>query len=165
MIPLFAGYALFVWYLSAKYRRTVMAFACALAGVALLVLLSWGHIVIGRINPDLMIQNMQILLYPYTVGVGVVAFFIASLPRTHPAGCCGRCGYNLAGLDVPVTACPECGAPTDPPRAMHRRSGVERVDLRAADFVRIGSAADPAERDPGEQDQAGHSAEQQPTER
>lgn len=165
MIPLFVGYALFVWYLSARYRRTVLAYACALCGVALLVVLCWGHLVIGRINPDLMIQNMQILMYPYTVAVGAVAFFIASLPQTHPPGCCGRCGYNLKGLDVPVSRCPECGGPTDPPRVAHRRSGVERMDLRAADLARSVSAADGAEGDAAHQDQPGHHAEQQPAQR
>jgi hypothetical protein len=161
MIPLFVGYALFVWYLSARYRRTMLAYACALSGVALLVVLCWGHLLVGRINPELMIQNMQILMYPYTVAVGSVAFFIASLPKTHPPGCCGRCGYNLAGLDVPVMRCPECGGPVDPPRAAHRPSGMERIDLRSPD-VRVISTTQSAEGHAGQQDDPWHGRQQDP---
>lgn len=161
MIPFFVGYALFVWYLAARYRRTVLAYACALAGVALLLVLTWGHWVIGQFNPELMIQNMQILLYPYTVAVGAVGFFIASLPRTHPPGCCGRCGYNLAGLVQPIFACPECGGPIDAPRVAYRPSGRERSDLRATDVVPV-SAADAAPGAARDQHQSGHEPEQHP---
>lgn len=161
MIPFFVGYALFVWYLAARYRRTVLAYACALAGMAFLVALIYGHWVIGQFNPELMIQNMQILLYPYTVAVGAVGFFIASLPRTHPPGCCGRCGYNLAGLVQPIFACPECGGPIDAPRVAYRPSGLERTDLRASDVVRV-SAADAAPGTAGDQHQAGYEPDQHP---
>lgn len=162
MIPFFVGYALFVWYMVARYRRTVLAYALAMAGVGLLLLLTWGHWVIGQINPELMIQNMQILLYPYTVAVGVVGFFIASLPKTHPPGCCGRCGYNLAGLMQPIFVCPECGGPIDTPRVTYRPSGLERADLRAADVVRV-SAADAAPGGPADQHQPGHQSQQDPS--
>ncbi len=162
MIPLFVGYALFVWYLAARYRRSLMAYACGLAGVALLVAIAYLHLTIGRMDPDLMIQNFQILLYPYIGMVGAVSFFIASLPRTHPPGFCGRCGYNLSGLDAPTPACPECGKRTDLPRIEHRPSGVERFDLRAAD-VRVISAAEGADRAAGEEHDAGHHAQQHPS--
>ncbi len=161
MIPFFVGYALFVWYLAARYRRTVLAYACALAGVALLLVLTWGHWVIGQFNPELMIQNMQILLYPYTVAVGAVGFFIASLPRTHPPGCCGRCGYNLAGLMQPAFVCPECGGPIDAPRVAYRPSGRERSDLRATDVVPV-SAADAAPGAASDQHQPGHEPDEHP---
>lgn len=34
---------------------------------------------------------------------------------------CGRCGYSLHGLDLPNTACPECGTPPGPKREVWNR--------------------------------------------
>lgn len=161
MIPFFVGYAMLVWYLSARYRRTVLAFACALSGTALLAVLAYGHWLFGQGHPELFIQGMQILLYPYTVVVGVVGVFIASLPRRYPPGACPRCGYDLAGLGHPVANCPECGRPSHGSRVSYRRSGAERENLRRAD-VTVVSAAEAAPGAAGDQDQQGDHAEQRP---
>lgn len=161
MIPFFVGYAMLVWYLAARYRRTTLAFGCALAGTALLLVFAYGHWVVGQGNPALFIQGMQILLYPYTVVVGAVALFIASLPRRFPPGACPRCGYDLAGLSHPVANCPECGRPSHAKKIAYRRSGAEREDLRRPDVTVI-SAAQPAPGGAGDQDERRDDAEQRP---
>ncbi|MCC5823173.1 MAG: hypothetical protein LAT64_09780 [Phycisphaerales bacterium] len=163
MIPFFVGYAMFVWYLSARYRRTLLAYACALTGAALLIVLSYGHWVVGQANPELMIQGMQILLYPYTAAVGGVGIFIASLPRRYPEGCCRSCGYNLEGLGHPTDSCPECGRTLVPAKVVrYRASGARRGDLRTGD-VRIESAPQGAPRTAGDQDHPGNQPEQHPS--
>lgn len=165
MIPFFVGYAMLVWYLSAKYRRSVLAFACVLTGVALLAVLSYGHWMIGKVHPELMIQGMQILMYPYTAAVGLVGLFISSLPHRHPEGCCHACGYNMAGLprqDHPsrTASCPECGSVGVLIPVHYRRSGVERTDLRAGDLGV--SATDAAVGAAGEEDHSRQQTEQGP---
>ena len=163
MIPFFVGYAMFVWYLSARYRRTLLAYACAVAGSALLVVLSYAHWVLGQAHPDLMIQGMQILMYPYTAAVGGVGLFIASLPRRYEEGRCHGCGYNLEGLTRPVASCPEGGRAVVATRVVrYRESGAQRSDLRSGD-VRIESPAPGAPGPPGDQDDAGNQAQQHPT--
>lgn len=164
MIPLFVGYAVIVWYLTARYRRTLLAYACALSGVGLLMTLGYAHWVIGRFHPELFIQGMQILLYPYTIVVGAVGVFIASLPHRVEPGNCPRCGYNLLGLATPLANCPECGAPCETVRTDYRRSGTERADLRAPDVRRV-SAAQAANGGAGQQHQPGHDSQQDPADR
>lgn len=164
MIPLFVGYAVIVWYLAARYRRTLLAYACAMSGVVLLVTLGYAHWVVGRFHPELFIQGMQILLYPYTIVVGAVGVFIASMPRRAEPGCCPSCGYNLLGLESPKATCPECGGPCETDRVRYRPSGTERGDLRAPDVSRV-SAADPADGRPGQQHQPGHDTQQDPADR
>lgn len=163
MIPFFVGYAMLVWYLSARYRRTLLAYACAISGAALLVVLSYAHWVLGRAHPELMIQGMQILMYPYTAAVGGVGLFIASLPRRYAEGCCRGCGYNLEGLGHPVASCPECGRAVAPTRVVrYRESGARRDDLRAGD-VRVESAAPGTPGPAGDQDHARDQPQQHPT--
>jgi hypothetical protein len=169
VIPFFVGYAMLVWYMAARYRRTVLAYGCALAGVALLVVLCYAHWLLGEYFPEMMIQGMQILMYPYTLAVGGVAVFIASLPRRYPLGTCPACGYDLEGLtmraaDAAHPACPECGVAFAPTVVQHRPSGLERENLRAPD-VRVISTAQPAVGPAGEQDHARDQAEQDPANR
>lgn len=164
MIPLFVGYAVIVWYLAARYRRTLLAYACALSGVALLVTLGYAHWVVGRFHPELFIQGMQILLYPYTIVVGAVGVFIASMPHRVEPGCCPACGYDLRGLESPRATCPECGGPCETERVKYRPSGTERDDLRSQDFRRV-SAADAADGGAGQQHKPRHDAQQDPADR
>ncbi len=166
MIPLFVGYAMFVWYLAARYRRSVLAFACVLAAVMFLLVVSYAHFSLGRWNPELFIQGVQILLYPYTVVVGLVGLFIATLPHRHPEGSCPVCGYSMAGLPAvssapPATSCPECGVEEGARVVVHRPSGAERADLRSADVL-VWSPPQGAVRPARDQDQPGHGAQQHP---
>lgn len=163
MIPFFVGYALLVWYFVARYRRSLRAFAYALAGIATLVGIGYLHWLLGHYHPEFFIQGLQMLLYPYTVMVGAVALFIAGLPRRTNPGACVHCGYNLIGLGYPVAHCPECGHKSDVvPPYVYRPSGLERGDLRGAD--RALSPAHAAHRGAGEQDDARHDAQQHPAE-
>lgn len=164
MIPLFVGYALLVWYLAARYRRTLLGFACTIAGTGLLVAIAFLHWLIGHEYPALFIQGMQILLYPYIVAVGGAGLFIASLPHRYPPGSCMGCGYNLAGLGYPVSHCPECGRVQHPTRVSYRASGVQRENLRNTDVTVI-STAQAAPRTAGEQDQGGDEPEEHPADR
>lgn len=166
MIPFFVGYALLVWFLTARYRRTIYAAAVIGAGVGVLLFLAYLHTLLGRADPELARQGLQILLYPYTAMVGAMAAFISVMPRSHPPGICPDCGYDLNGLGHPVDRCPECGRPADPPGPRYRPSGIERMDLRASDIERPKlSATDPAERGPADQDDTRDHAQQHPADR
>lgn len=164
MIPFFVGYALLVWYFAAMHRRTPAGYAAAVVGVGLLILIMYFHWLLGQYHPDLMIQGLQILLYPYTVAVGLVGLFIALLPRRIDPGACARCGYDLAGLDHPVNRCPECGRRSDVmPRLLHRPSGQARTNLRETD-VRVlpRQRSDPRA---GHKDQGGDQPDEHPADR
>jgi len=165
VIPFFVGYALLVWFTTAKHRRTLLAIACVGIGIGGLLLISYAHWLLGQYHPVLLIQGLQILMYPNTAVVGAVAVFIASMPRPCPDGACPRCHYDLAGLGYPVSVCPECGRDAcDAMRVMHRPSGVPRESLREADggVVLAPLAADRTGGGAGYQDQPGNDAKQDP---
>ncbi|MFK7882608.1 MAG: hypothetical protein AB8F26_00305 [Phycisphaerales bacterium] len=161
MIPFFVGYAFLVWFLTARFRRTFYAYIVIALGVGFLLLLTYLHSLLGRIDPELARQGVQILLYPYTAMVGAMSLFISAMPRRHPPGICGRCGYDLFGLGHPVDRCPECGQVSPPKPPVHRPSGVQRENLRSSDVGR--SASQPAEAGTGQQDHAGYNTEQHPS--
>lgn len=164
MIPFFVGYALLVWFFTARHRRTVRAFVWAGAGILTLLTIMYGHWRLGQWHPEFMIQGLQILLYPYTLLVGSVAVFIAAMPRRFDPGSCVRCGYDLASLDHWVRCCPECGRPSDvSPRWAYRKSGWERGDLRQSDVLPLPEGGPHA--GAGDQDHAGDQAEQHPPQR
>ena len=48
---------------------------------------------------------------PFVV-LGAVVYVRNRYWPVYPAGCCGKCGYDLRGLPLP--RCPECGTPFDP---------------------------------------------------
>ncbi len=160
MIPFFVGYALMVWFFTARHRRTLMAFGICTLGVGGLLLISYLHWLLGYYHPELMIQGLQILMYPYTMVVAAVGFFVAITPRRHDPGMCPSCGYDMHGLGYPVDRCPECGHACEPIRRVYRPSGAERSDLRSSD-VAVLSARGP---EPGaaEEDHARHHAQEHP---
>jgi hypothetical protein len=136
MIPLFMGYALTVWLLAARHRRQLLGWAAVLGGVGALVAVAMVHYLVGRAHPEIFMQGMQVLLYPYTAMVAGVGFFVVSMPRGHDGLRCRRCRYDLAGLhDDEIDRCPECGEPLPerPRAAAHRPSGLERTDLQHSD--------------------------------
>lgn len=165
MIPFFVGYAMLTWFGCAKHRRTTLGWGCVLIGVGGLATISYGHWIFGRVFPELMPQGLQILMYPYSVVVGAVAVFIASMPRPAPEGACSKCHYNLAGLGYPVSKCPECGSKADVTRTKHRPSGSPREDLRAGDpgeLQPVLASQRPGHR-PDHENQPGHNAQERPS--
>jgi hypothetical protein len=134
VIPLFVGYALLVWFFAARHRRQVLGFVCVLSGTLALAAVGLAHYEIGRRIPGLYMQNMQVILYPYTLLVLVIGVYIACMPRPRLLGACGGCGYSLAGLAPDSLVCPECGRPLhDGPTRSYRPSGTGRGSLRSTD--------------------------------
>jgi hypothetical protein len=110
----FVVYALAVWFLAAKWRRTFRGFAAVGCGLAGLILVAWFHLKLNDwTHGQIYVQVLQVLLYPYAGMVTAVGAYIAVLPRSVPACCCRACGYDLTGLAGEVELCPECG--TTPP--------------------------------------------------
>jgi len=163
MIPFFLGYALLIWIPTARFRRQSLGFAIVFAGALGLAAISLAHYQLRHLSPSWYIEGMQILLYPYSALVTVVALYIAVLPRTFE-GCCPSCDYSLIGLPISRRHCPECGedlrpdacpsckhdltnTPSSQPRCpgcgfdfrerkriiYGRPSGAERSNLRASD--------------------------------
>lgn len=165
VIPLFVGYAVVAWVLTCKHRRTLLGFAIMLASVALLVAIGAAHRQLGVYNPNLYIEGMQVLLYPYIVLVAAVGVFLVVLPHRPPDHCVS-CGYSLEGLARPVHICPECGR-SNPELAGHRRSGEERAGLRRSDAAVAVSgpvlADGEAHAEPHEQDARGDTGDERPS--
>lgn len=182
-------YAVIVWYVIARYRRTVWGFALTIASGLGVAMVGYVHYEIGRwSNGRIQITLMQEILYPYGGFVVLMGLYIACLPRRSPDGHCGSCGYNLAGLEesetsVPARAgdgeslergegimCPECGVwrPAPEPQFTAQASpcGVSaRVARTSASMSPLNrSAADHAIRDPEQQDQPRHPRDEDPSE-
>lgn len=107
---LFVIYAVAVWYFAVRYRRTWRGFASVAAGIAGLVALAWLHIQLSRwTHGKIYLQQLQVLLYPYTVVVAVIGFYAACLGRNYNPAICLGCGYDRTGLALSNPVCPECG--------------------------------------------------------
>jgi len=164
---LFVIYALGVWYLAFLWRRSMAGYGAVIGGILVLVGVAWMHIVLVRRWPMWFnLPVLQIMLYPYTILVGVMGFFIASLPPS------GRraCGYDLSGHEgEEIGRCPECGTTTNEMRTRRgRRRARRRIRLEAKKkrAPNVWSPA-PGEADTGtgEQDQRGHTKRHSPSER
>ena len=119
MIPFFTGYAVIIWWLAAKHRRSWKGFAWVGAGALFMLLVIVGHIELGIItNGQIYVPVLQPILYAYGFTVVAMGLYIACLPRRAEAGrYCHSCGYDLRGIrrlhadGVPARICPECGKP------------------------------------------------------
>ncbi|GEM_PF-1540130 len=114
-------YAVVLWYLAAKFRRTWRGVFAVFIGLMILVLI--GSLAIegerGWLpgsKPAVMPEWWQngskqvlVLLIPYTMLVGTVAVFLVVLPRLKLKSGCVKCGYDLTGLRKVGMVCPECG--------------------------------------------------------
>lgn len=110
---IFTAYALLVWLLAVRWRRSPAGFVVTLAGLAGLVAAGYFHVKLGDWF-GWYIAAMQLILYPYTIIVTAVGFFLASLPRLCPdTVSCVQCAYDLRGLTSEGQhvriRCPECG--------------------------------------------------------
>ncbi len=121
MIPFFLGYALLVWWPCVVYRRRWQGYLAVVLGTLVLVSLIRLHAQAGVwTGGRIFVPVFQSLLIPYTFLVAGVGLYINLLPRTHARGYCGRCGYDLTGLDPDKHTCPECGRAFEyapPPRS------------------------------------------------
>ena len=150
---LFVVYAIAVWYAAFRWRRTATAYAWVIAGILGLVGVAWVHAKLAQRWPNLfVISQLQLLLYPYTILVGVMGFFIASLPLSG----CRLCGYDLSGHEgEDIERCPECGATTAEMRTRRGRRAARRRIRRAQKRARAprvwspasGEGVDPAEQE------------------
>ena len=80
--------------------------------VAMLLLLGLNHVLGGEGGQwsGRGANLLLILLWPYTVLVGVTSLFIFFLPRRPPGEFhCGHCFYDFKGLNPAHLVCPECG--------------------------------------------------------
>lgn len=137
MIPFFTGYAVIVWWLAARYRRTWRAFAWVGAGVAFMVAVILGHLELGAAtNGKIYLPVLQPILYAYGFTVTGMGLYIACLPRVpEPGRLCHWCGYDMRGLSAPRAArrtCPECGR-TEPEGSAPPRHRDARADQQHAD--------------------------------
>jgi hypothetical protein len=129
-VILMAVYAAFVWYLAIRYRRQWAGYASVVVGVLLLLVLARGavgeHALAASLPAWLLkgYRHLVLMLVPEAALVGLIGFFVASLPRKESVTACRGCGYELRGLDPAGLKCPECG------RAwMGRGSGLEEPPI------------------------------------
>lgn len=109
---LFPLYAVVIWLLAAKWRRTWKGFAAVLIGTAILLVIEYTLYRIGSL-PLTMVQPKQALglLVPFTVLVFGMGLFIACQRPPAPSPIhCAMCHYDLTGLNPVGLKCPECGA-------------------------------------------------------
>src|ERR1051325_12209144 len=108
---LFPIYAVVIWYLCFRWRRTWIGWAALVLGLAGVGLISWMHMVFNTavfsdsVNPML----FQILLVAEAGLVLVMGGFSVTLPVEVAELPCRRCRYDLAGLEEENPTCPECG--------------------------------------------------------
>lgn len=110
VIPFFAGYAVLIWFPAAYWRRQWRGFGVVLLGTAILVGLAFAHAEWARMQSGRVFAPVfQSLLFPFIALVGGGGGFLASMPRRHPDGNCGSCGYDLSWITENDRRCPECG--------------------------------------------------------
>lgn len=135
MIPFFTGYAVIVWWLAGRFRRTWTGYACVAAGAAFMGLVIFGHYQLGIATQGrIYMEVLQPILYAYGLMVTSMGLFVASLPRRVEHGRrCHACGYDLEWIENgDPGVCPECGtirplaARASPGPAEHARERAEQ---------------------------------------
>lgn len=131
----FVGYALFVWWVTIRWRRSLRGTLALAAGIGGLLALNLFHIKLGDwTDGTVELPLLRSLMYPYTAFVALVGGYILILPHRAPAAC-QRCHYDLTGLLTERGAqCPECGELNGPmARRAYRPSGLQRPSLHTSD--------------------------------
>lgn len=118
MVPLFAGYALLVWFPACIHRRRWLGLTWLIAGSLGLIAMAVGHLLLSRATGNQIFAPVfQGIFYPYIGLVAGMGLYLFLLPRSYPSGACMRCGYDLSGAPDAHRVCPECGReipiPTD----------------------------------------------------
>lgn len=109
LIPFFTGYAVIVWWLAGKYRRSLLGFTWVLVGAAFIAMVIYGHYAMGVVTQGrIHVEVLQPILYGYGAMVTGMGLFIACLPRRVEHGPrCHACDYDMRAISP--TVCPECG--------------------------------------------------------
>lgn len=106
-------YAVFVWWAALKWRRRPFGFVVAVLGVLGVYFVGRFYLWLGAMLGVERPESFIFLLMPFGGIVGLIALYIALLPRRSD-GACRKCGYSLGGLEPLATdglvICPECGA-------------------------------------------------------
>lgn len=147
LIPFFTGYAVIVWWLAGRHRRTLLGFVWVGLGAAFMAMVILGHYTLGVVTQGrIYMEVLQPILYGYGLVVTGMGVYIACLPRRVEHGPrCYACGYDVRAIRS--TLCPECGTAI-PARDVGAGAGVgARVGRLSADEPRGGA---------DEQDRAGH---------
>lgn len=103
---LFAVYAVVVWFLAMRWRRTLLGFVVPLAAVAGAVLMTW---LLRLWLIEVAYLQLSLLMWAEAIIVGGIGLFIACLPRRPPGRYCPWCWYDTGGLGAEIKTCPECG--------------------------------------------------------
>lgn len=130
----FAIYALLVWWLAARWRRTWTGVTAVVAGTGLAALTAW------LVPTTILPVDMRLLVFAEAGAILAVGAFILALPvRRRETACvkcagalvpgpgtggakwpicaacgiqhgeCEWCGHSLNGLPIGELVCPECG--------------------------------------------------------
>lgn len=134
MFPI-SVYALIVWLLVVRYRRTWKAFAVLAIGAGMVLPLADPMIYLVW----WMLGERPTWLYPffyiYSGVLVLIGVFLALLPMPEAAHPCRNCGYDLSGNLSGV--CPECGRRTsvkgNAPRAPRYTPGERLARASATD--------------------------------
>ncbi len=117
-------YALYIWYLAFRWRRTWRGYAVGAAGgLAVLILAIVGDKYFGGVSDKVdRFDLMKVIFWAEGAAVFFVGTLIASAPRGDGRVRCLYCRYDLSGHaheEIPV--CPECGMPADGFASMRSR--------------------------------------------
>jgi hypothetical protein len=109
-VVLFPAYAVIIWALTWRTRRSWLGFVTVAAGVLGVFILGLLHRFTEMVFPvSVSGPFFSLMLATEAAFVLVVGLFIATLPRHRVDRPCRGCRYELQGLDDANPTCPECG--------------------------------------------------------
>ncbi|MBL0870918.1 MAG: hypothetical protein IBJ18_10120 [Phycisphaerales bacterium] len=109
-------YALYIWFLAFRWRRTWRGYAVSAAGgLAVLLLAIIGDKYFGGVSDKVdRLDLLKVIFWAEGAAVFFVGTIIASAPRSDGRVRCLYCRYDLSGhAHEQIPVCPECGMPAD----------------------------------------------------
>ena len=107
---IFPIFATIIWALAMYWRRRWPSFAIVTGALFILMIV----VRLFSASRDMLPAYSPIfyeLMWPYIVLTGAIGYYICVLPRPPTELQCGKCRYDLSGLDLKGLNCPECGQP------------------------------------------------------